>query len=422
MNEKEDFFVALRKTLAEMHGLALDTCEEILNTLREAFPDEPFWSGWSIVAGRVEGNEERDALYTLIKQFLHRGPAPLDIDKCESCIQPGMFSLVKKGIAVIVPGWQTDDIEESRSMVVLSTGTCRELFGKSSPVDCIGLLAHQCDVVAADAIPARELFFDHRQEEQYKEMSRIGDEGVFGQISARCQAKGYPAGVACLLYGPPGSGKTEAVRQIARASGRNLLVADAAKIHGRYIGDSEKMLRELFRNYRYLQALSPRAPILLFNEADGLLWPREQAPDGAAGRAYNIMQSVLLQELESFEGLLFATTNMSGTVDAALGRRFLLKLEWGLPSSETRKRIWQSEMPAISPELAAELSERFAMSGGSIHSVAYRCDIYEVLHGESASKELLIDYCKDELALSAPGKGSGPVMYGKIATPRGDAS
>ena len=35
---------------------------------------------------------------------------------------------------------------------------------------------------------------------------------------------------------------------------------------------------------------------------------------------------------------------------------------------------------------------------------------------------VLISYCQDEMALSAPGKGSGPVMYGKIATPRGDAS
>lgn len=419
----EPFYQALEKVLSNEDDSDVDSVEDGLENLLKAYPDEPFWSGWPAMEAKANGNkEEKAALYMLISQFIRRGLAPIDADKCESSVRSGLFRLVAAGAAVIVPGKQGELIEESQSMVLLSPWACRTLFRQSSPVDCLGFMGQECDVLSADAIPARELFFDRRQEEQYKEMVRIADEGVFGQIAERCVAKGFPAGVACLLYGPPGTGKTEAVRQVARASGRSLLVVDAAKINGRYIGDSEKLIRELFRNYRYLQALSPVAPILLFNEADGLLWPREQAPDGAAGRAYNIMQSVLLQELESFEGLLFATTNMPGTVDAALGRRFLQKLEWGIPSSETRKRIWQSEMPGISAELAAELSERFPLSGGGIHNVAYRCGIQEILRGEPMGRDVLISYCQDEMALSAPGKGSGPVMYGKIATPRGDAS
>ena len=219
----EPFYQALEKVLSSEDDSDVDSVEEGLENLLKVYPDEPFWSGWPAVEAKANCNkEERAALYMLISQFIRRGLAPIDADKCESSVRSGLFRLVAAGAAVIVPGKQGELIEESQSMVLLSPWACRTLFRQSSPVDCLGFMGQECDVLSADAIPARELFFDRRQEEQFKEMVRIADEGVFGQIAERCVAKGFPAGVACLLYGPPGTGKTEAVRQVARASGSPL--------------------------------------------------------------------------------------------------------------------------------------------------------------------------------------------------------
>lgn len=67
------------------------------------------------------------------------------------------------------------------------------------------------------------------------------------------------------------------------------------------------------------------APILLFNEADAILNRRKQGAEGGVDKMENALQNIILQEMESLEGIMIATTNLTGNMDPAFGRRFLYK-------------------------------------------------------------------------------------------------
>ena len=86
---------------------------------------------------------------------------------------------------------------------------------------------------------------------------------------------------------------------------------------------------------------------------------------------HNIMQNVLLEELEHFDGILVATTNLIDNIDSAFDRRFLYKLRFDLPGREERRRIWQSRMPKLEEKWAARLAA-YPLSGAQIENVARR--------------------------------------------------
>lgn len=83
------------------------------------------------------------------------------------------------------------------------------------------------------------------------------------------------------------------------------------------------------------------------------------------------MQNVLLEEIEHFEGILIATTNLIDNIDSAFDRRFLYKLRFDLPGREERRHIWQSRMPKQEKEWAARLAA-YSLSGAQIENVARR--------------------------------------------------
>lgn len=56
--------------------------------------------------------------------------------------------------------------------------------------------------------------------------------------------KGFHSGLACLFYGTPGTGKTETVYQLAKHTGRDVMLVDIPQIRSMWVGESEKMSRE----------------------------------------------------------------------------------------------------------------------------------------------------------------------------------
>ena len=63
----------------------------------------------------------------------------------------------------------------------------------------------------------------------------------------------------------------------------------------------------------------------------------EQYSNFLLDKMENAMQNILLQELENFQGILIAPTNLQGNLDKAFERRFLYKLKFTVPSLETRQ-------------------------------------------------------------------------------------
>ena len=213
---------------------------------------------------------------------------------------------------------------------------------------------------------------------------------------ARLQERGRKASASFLLYGEPGTGKTELAKQLAAATGRDIIIADVSKLHASFTGDTEKNYRELFNSYRYLQSLSPIAPILLFNEADAILSKRGDVLRQAIDKIANRIQNLLLQELEDFEGILIATTNRADNMDSAFERRFLYKVHLTRPNAETRCKIWISLLPELSREEAQTLATKYQFSGGQINNIATRFDIDVALLDKQPSFHDIISYCETE--------------------------
>lgn len=146
-----------------------------------------------------------------------------------------------------------------------------------------------------------------------------------------------------------------------------------------YVGQSEKNLQNIFDSYREKCAEAELEPILLFNEADGIFGKRLTSVRDSVDQMENTLQNIMLQNLETFDGILIATTNLTGNLDRAFERRFLYKIEFERPTAEVRRRIWQTLIPELTEADAAELAAAYDLTGGQIENVARRHLVASVL-------------------------------------------
>ena len=173
-----------------------------------------------------------------------------------------------------------------------------------------------------------------------------------------------PKGMIILLYGPPGTGKTEAVMQLARNSGRDLFHVNIQEVRSCWVGEIEKNTKQIFEAYR--SSSSGLKPILLFNEADGIISKRSSITGGkneSVDKMKNTMQNIILEELENFDGICILTTNLVTNFDAAFDRRILFKIKLENPKLDTKMRIWKSKVDTLTDEDARKVSESFDFSG-----------------------------------------------------------
>src|SRR6185436_7874214 len=145
---------------------------------------------------------------------------------------------------------------------------------------------------------------------------------------------GRGLGVAALLSGPPGTGKTMCAGLIARELGTELYQVDPSRIASKWIGETEKNLAALF------DAAEAGHAILLFDEADAVLG-RRTAVRTSNDRHANQETSYLLQRLERFTGICLLTTNHEAAIDEAFRRRIAVHVRFPLPDADERERLWR---------------------------------------------------------------------------------
>ena len=95
---------------------------------------------------------------------------------------------------------------------------------------------------------------------------------------------------------------------------------------------------------------------MLFNEADAIIGKRKSAGSTSTSDTENAIQNILLEELENFDGILFATSNLVDNLDAAFERRFLFKIKFDTPSPENATKIWQFKLPILNKKEAIQLA------------------------------------------------------------------
>ena len=253
------------------------------------------------------------------------------------------------------------------------------------------------DVLCHKTLTEKPLFYAEAIEHQVSELSTFFLPERYNEIRERMQQRGFRHGFSCLFYGGPGTGKTETVYQLARQTGRDILVVDVPQIKSKWVGDSEKNIKALFDRYRELVNRSEVAPILLFNEADAIIGIRKNGATNAVDKMENTIQNIILQEMESLDGILIATTNLADNLDIAFERRFLYKIRFDKPDASVRSLIWKQMIPELSTTDATTLATAFDFSGGQIENIARKHAIHAVLHGEPESLlRTLQDYCATE--------------------------
>ncbi len=179
-----------------------------------------------------------------------------------------------------------------------------------------------------------------------------------------------------IFYGPPGTGKTMTSYSLARSLKRQVLAFDCSKILSMYVGESEKNVRKIFDTFKELSTKTKTEPVLLLNEADQFLSSRSSGPGGGAEQMHNQMQNIFLEQIEQFEGILIATTNLLENIDVAFSRRFNYKIEFKRPTKAQRIKLWQKMLPQNAPYEEGFDSEKlshFDLTGGQINLIIKNC-------------------------------------------------
>ncbi len=305
-------------------------------------------------------------------------------------LKDGEHVLITQGICEVMP----NDFLGNSALALTAKG--RELiFGDDAnlfdtrPAASNNLLDH-------GKIKAKELFFEPELERQLQRLEQSLMPGNYQDMVARLRDKGMPTGVAALLYGLPGTGKTETVMQLARRTGRDVMHVDIASTKSCYLGESEKLIKGVFDDYRKLCQSSEVKPILLFNEADGVFGKRLTGDGRAVDKTLNAMQNIILEEMENLDGILIATTNLTGNLDSAFERRFLHKVEFGRPTADAKMQIWHCKLPVLTQAEARQLADEFDFSGGEIDNIARKAIVDEVVTGAKPTLAVLQSLCRHE--------------------------
>lgn len=253
------------------------------------------------------------------------------------------------------------------------------------------------ELIRASGIREKRLFFSPEEQEQLSLVGNVLDEENYRALVDRLEAKSLPRGIAVLLYGEPGTGKTESVMQWARQSGRDIVHVDISASKSMWYGESEKIVKQIFTRYRSICKHSAQKPILLFNEADALFSTRQNLTGrGSIDQTENAIQNIILEEMETLDGILIATTNLVDNLDKAFERRFLFKIRFNKPSVEAKRNIWLDKLPVLTDEQATRLAATYNFSGGEIDNIVRKVTLTEVVDGTAPSWENLIRICNEE--------------------------
>jgi SpoVK/Ycf46/Vps4 family AAA+-type ATPase len=147
------------------------------------------------------------------------------------------------------------------------------------------------------------------------------------------------------LYGPPGTGKTAFGRWLADKLGLPLHVRRASDLLSKYVGGTERNIARAFND------ASDAGAVLLMDEVDSFLQDR-----AGAQRSWEVTEvNEMLSQMESFSGILIASTNLMDGLDQAALRRFDLKLKFDYLKPDQAWTMFERQCQSLglaSPDIA----------------------------------------------------------------------
>jgi SpoVK/Ycf46/Vps4 family AAA+-type ATPase len=151
--------------------------------------------------------------------------------------------------------------------------------------------------------------------------------------------------VAINFFGHPGTGKTFCAEAIAQHLGKQIITVNYAEIESKYVGETPKNITAAFTNVTQ-----------------------------SADHGVNVSRSVMLLQLDKFEGVVIFASNLPENYDGAFVRRILAHIEFELPDLDCRLRLWQYLLPSKVPcaedvTIAWLAAQSDRLAGGDILNV-----------------------------------------------------
>ena len=132
-----------------------------------------------------------------------------------------------------------------------------------------------------------------------------------------------------------------------------------------YFGETEKAIKLVFDDYRRMRKQAKDAPILFFNEGDAVFSSRVQRSSNIS-QTENSVQTILLQELEVFNGIMIITTNRPESFDPAFQRRILLNIPINEPVPTVRYALLREFFQELPEQEAQRMSEQFSFTAAQL--------------------------------------------------------
>jgi hypothetical protein len=200
-------------------------------------------------------------------------------------------------------------------------------------------------------------------------------------------------GISALFAGASGTGKTLAAEVLANELHLDLYRIDLSAVVSKYIGETEKNLRQIF------DAAESGGAILLFDEADALFGKRSEVKD-SHDRYANIEVGYLLQRMEAYRGLAILTTNLKNALDTAFLRRLRFIVQFPFPDAAQRAAIWRRVFPHATPTAGLQLEQlaQLNVAGGTIRNIALNAAFLAADTNDAVRMEHVLRAARSEYA------------------------
>ncbi len=316
----------------------------------------------------------------------------------------------------IPPKRQREKILAKAGVDILSPGSMNRIAG----VDYVapGIVTRACSVIRAikDILPqdglskSVEMLMSSVLEAQghaplpktnvglpdYYDISYVNADTDLGAL-----AKGLTQykDVRVCLFGPSGTGKTAFGRWLASTLDVPLHVKNASDILGPYVGMSEELIAGAFREAEKEGAL------LLIDEVDSFLRDRR-----GAERSWEVtLVNEMLTQMENFNGIFIASTNLMEGIDQAALRRFDLKICFGYLQPEQAWRLYVTQCKSLGLGTPAAYLEKRIRDMNLLTPGDFAAVTRQQRFKAISSSDYLVDALKAECALK---EGHNPKSFG----------
>ena len=187
------------------------------------------------------------------------------------------------------------------------------------------------------------------------------------------------------LYGVPGTGKSAYAKFIAKSLKKPIIIKKGSDLLSMFVGGTEQNIALAFKEAKEKHA------VLVFDEVDSFLQDRSMA-----ARSWEVTQvNEMLVQMESFDGIFIATTNLIDNLDKACLRRFDLKLEFGYLLPEQARNLFKKECAFLKVKFDENASKKVSNLGllapGDFASVRRQAKFRPIKNGDDFCHRLELE-------------------------------